>query len=194
MRSLVVYESWFGNTQRIAEEIADVLAAEGDVAVLSVDDPLPSLLHVDLVVLGAPTHVHGLSSGRSRQGAIDQRGGAGETGIGVRGWIEQLPLCGGAELRRVRHPRAQAGAARRLRCARNCAPDPPSRLPRGRRARELLRLGYTRSARGGRARACGGVGAGAGERGDEPGGMIARCTTTLTTGARMRVGSGLRSR
>src|SRR5207302_9131433 len=93
--SLVVYESWFGNTQRIAEEITDVLAAEGDVAVLSVDDPFPSLLHVDLVILGAPTHVHGLSSGRSRQGAIDQCGGAGETGIGVRGWIEQLPLCGG---------------------------------------------------------------------------------------------------
>ena len=95
MRSLVVYESWFGNTRRIAEKIAAALAEEGDVELASVDDPLSSLVDVDLVVLGAPTHVHGLSSGRSRRGAIDQRGGAGETGIGVRGWIEQLPLCGG---------------------------------------------------------------------------------------------------
>jgi hypothetical protein len=45
--------------------------------------------------LVAPTHVHGLSSPRSRSGAIEQRGLGGEAGIGVRGWIEQLPLCGG---------------------------------------------------------------------------------------------------
>ena len=95
MRSLVVYESWFGNTQRIAEKIAAALAEEGDVEVVSVDDPLPSLVEVDLVVLGAPTHVHGLSSARSRKAAIDQRGGAGEIGIGARGWIDGLPAGGG---------------------------------------------------------------------------------------------------
>lgn len=90
MRSLVVYESWFGNTQQIAEAIAGSLAAEGDAQVVSVDEPLPSLEHVDLLVVGAPTHVHGLSSRRSREGALDQ-GGRGEGGIGVRGWIEALP-------------------------------------------------------------------------------------------------------
>jgi hypothetical protein len=95
MKSLVVYESWFGNTRLIAERIADALGEEGEVELVSVDEPLPSLLHVDLVVLGAPTHVHGLSSARSRQGAIDQQGGAGEIGIGARGWIDELPLCGG---------------------------------------------------------------------------------------------------
>jgi flavodoxin-like protein len=95
MRSLVVYESWFGNTRQIAEEIADALAAEGEVEVVSVDDPMPLLNHVGLIVLGAPTHIHGLSSGRSRRGALDQFGGQGEVGIGARGWIEQLPLCGG---------------------------------------------------------------------------------------------------
>ena len=58
MRSLVVYESWFGNTQRLAEKIAGALAEEGDVELVSVDDPLPSLDDVDLIVLGAPTHVH----------------------------------------------------------------------------------------------------------------------------------------
>jgi flavodoxin len=66
MRSLVVCESWFGNTRQIAEEIADALGGAGEAEVLSVDDPLPSLDGVDLIVVGAPTHVHGLSSGRSR--------------------------------------------------------------------------------------------------------------------------------
>ena len=68
MRSLVVYESWFGNTRRVAEEIADALAVEGEVDVLSVDDLLPPLDGIDVIVLGAPTHVHGLSSGRSQRG------------------------------------------------------------------------------------------------------------------------------
>jgi hypothetical protein len=94
MRSLVVYESWFGNTRRIAEKIAAALAEEGEVDLGSVDDPLPSLVDVDLVVLGAPTHVHGLSSARSRKAAVDQRGDAGEIGIGVRGWIDGLPVGG----------------------------------------------------------------------------------------------------
>jgi flavodoxin len=96
MKSLVVYESSFGNTRRIAEEIADALAETGEVYVdvFSVDDEVPVLAHVDLLVVGAPTHVHGLSSTRSRENAIEQ-GARGEVGIGVRGWIDKLPLCGG---------------------------------------------------------------------------------------------------
>jgi hypothetical protein len=90
MRSLVVYESWFGNTRRVAEEIAGGLAAEGEVDVRTVDDPLSALEGVDLLVLGGPTHVHGLSSRRSREGALEQ-GGHGEAGIGVRGFIDRLP-------------------------------------------------------------------------------------------------------
>jgi hypothetical protein len=93
MRSLVVYESWFGNTRRIAEQIAASLALEGEVDLVSVEEPLPPLDDVDLLVVGAPTHVHGLSSKRSREGALTQ-GAHGEPGIGVRDWIEALP--GGA--------------------------------------------------------------------------------------------------
>jgi flavodoxin len=95
MRSLVVSESWFGNTRKVAEQIADALAAEGEVSFVSVDEAPPSLLHVDLVVLGAPTHVHGLSSVRSREAALDQGAHGRDHGIGARGWIERLPLCGG---------------------------------------------------------------------------------------------------
>ena len=90
MRSLVVYESWFGNTQHIVEMIALALQEEGQVELMSVDDPVPSLEGVDLLVVGAPTHVHGLSGKRSREAAVDQ-GGLGEIGIGVRGFIAELP-------------------------------------------------------------------------------------------------------
>ena len=90
MRSLVVYESWFGNTQRVAEGIAEGLAHEGEVELATVDEPLPSLEDVDLLVVGAPTHVHGVSSKRSREAALDQ-GAHGEPGMGVRGWIDALP-------------------------------------------------------------------------------------------------------
>jgi hypothetical protein len=124
MKSLVAYESWFGNTREIAEEIAFALSEKGDTELVSVDAPLPSLLHVDLIVLGAPTHVHGVSSRRSREGAIEQRGETGEVGIGARGWIDQLPLCGGPAVAvfdtRVHKPEllvgsAAHGMARRLR-------------------------------------------------------------------------------
>jgi flavodoxin-like protein len=94
MKSLVVYESWFGNTRQIAEKVAAALAEEGEVDVVAVDDPQPSLYGVDLIVLGAPTHVHGLSGQRSREAAIEQRGEGGETGVGARGWIDRLPLAG----------------------------------------------------------------------------------------------------
>ena len=95
MRSLVVYESSFGNTRRVAEEIATGLAQVGEVDVVSVDAPLPALEDVDLLVVGAPTHVHGLSGRRSREAAVEQSG-HGEPGIGVRGWIEALPNGAGA--------------------------------------------------------------------------------------------------
>jgi Flavodoxin domain len=120
----VVYESWFGNTRRLAEKIASALAEKGEVDVVSIDDPLPPLFDFDLVVLGAPTHVHGLSSARSRRAAIDQHGGSGEIGIGARGWIDRLPAGGGPRVAvfdtRAHKPEllvgsAAHGMARRLR-------------------------------------------------------------------------------
>jgi len=94
MRSLVVYESSFGNTQRLAQTVAEALSEEGEVTVRAVDEPLPPLHGFDLMVVGAPTHVHGLSSRMSRKGALEQQGREGEVGIGVRGWLERLPLLG----------------------------------------------------------------------------------------------------
>ena len=57
MRSLVVYYSLFGSTQRIAEAVAETLEVEGAVCVVRADQLTPSDLDgVDLVVLGSPTH------------------------------------------------------------------------------------------------------------------------------------------
>jgi hypothetical protein len=84
MRAIVVCESRFGNTHEIAEAIAGALGSE----ILSVDDPVPQLDDVDLLVVGAPTHVHGLTSERSRTAAVEQGGTAGR---GVREWLDELP-------------------------------------------------------------------------------------------------------
>ncbi len=92
MRSLVVYESWFGNTRRVAEKIAAALAPEGEVELVSADKSAPPLDEVDLLVVGGPTHVHGLSGQRSRDAAVEQ---GGEPGAGIRDWIDRLPSSTG---------------------------------------------------------------------------------------------------
>ena len=95
MRAVVAYESWFGNTGALAEAVADELRASHEVALVSVDEPPPSLEGVDLVVVGAPTHVHGLSSRFSRRAALEQQGVEREPGRGARGWLAELPAGDG---------------------------------------------------------------------------------------------------
>jgi flavodoxin len=57
MKSLVVYFSQFGHTQKIAEAIAEALGSEGPVGVISTNQLNASdLKGVDLVVMGSPTH------------------------------------------------------------------------------------------------------------------------------------------
>jgi flavodoxin len=64
MNALVLYESRFGNTERIAEAVA--LALQEAVptrlaAVEEVTDCAETLHGVDLLVVGGPTHAHGIS-------------------------------------------------------------------------------------------------------------------------------------
>jgi flavodoxin len=91
MRATVVCESAFGNTRKIAEAIAEALDAE----LLSVDDALPDLDALDLLVVGAPTHVHGLPSKQSRQAAVDQGGTGVDPTSGIRDWLAELPRDNG---------------------------------------------------------------------------------------------------
>jgi flavodoxin len=63
MKSLVVYESRFGNTALIARAVADALREYGAAHLLAVEDTATTDLDgIDLLVVGGPTHAHGISA------------------------------------------------------------------------------------------------------------------------------------
>ena len=67
MESLVVYDSKFGNTKKLAEAIADGLRCVGLVRLLGLDKlPPKDVGTVVLLVIGGPTQVHGMTA-RIRQ-------------------------------------------------------------------------------------------------------------------------------
>ena len=91
--ALIVFESMFGSTRRVAEAIADGLRTRATVAVRSVAD-LPAADGIRLLVIGAPTHAHSLSRASSRaegrEWAEDRARYALEPGahdIGIREWL-----------------------------------------------------------------------------------------------------------
>ena len=62
MKSVVIYGTRFGNTQKIAEAIVDGLRSKGDARLVSVDDrPEGSGDQADLVVIGGPTEKRGVT-------------------------------------------------------------------------------------------------------------------------------------
>ena len=70
MRALVVYESMYGNTHVVASNIADGLRGTYEVTLVPVANATADLIAgADLLVVGAPTHMHGLSTASSRQAA-----------------------------------------------------------------------------------------------------------------------------
>ena len=72
MRSLVVYESMYGNTHMVANAIGRGLAPAGPVDVVPVGRATPELLaEADLLVVGGPTHGHAMSRPTTRKGAVD---------------------------------------------------------------------------------------------------------------------------
>jgi hypothetical protein len=100
MKALVVYESMFGNTRRVAEAIGAGLAPLGEVSVVQVADACHALVTPpDLVVVGGPTHGHGMSRPKSRAGALDVAHKPASDlvlepqadGPGVREWLADLP-------------------------------------------------------------------------------------------------------
>jgi menaquinone-dependent protoporphyrinogen IX oxidase len=99
MRALVVYESMYGNTHVVASNIADGLRGSYEVTLVPVADATPDLIAgADLLVVGAPTHIHGLSTASSRQAArkaaakpesgltLDQDA----SGTALRDWLSSL--------------------------------------------------------------------------------------------------------
>ena len=142
LKAVVVYESMYGNTHLIADAVAEgVVAAAGasdeGVVVVAVDHADPAVLSgVDLLVVGGPTHAHGMSRARTRQAAMeaarepdsDLEIDPDAEGVGLRDWFDALgPVAANAAAfdTRMKGPqaitgRASKGIAKRLR-DRGCA-------------------------------------------------------------------------
>jgi hypothetical protein len=103
MRAVVVYESMYGNTHLVADAIADGLGDRADVTVVPVGAASAALVDgVDLLVVGGPTHAHGMSRESTRNAAVEaaEKPGAELTvepdaeGPGLRDWFESLGRIG----------------------------------------------------------------------------------------------------
>ncbi|WP_062437925.1 flavodoxin family protein [Herbidospora daliensis] len=92
MRALVVCESMFGNTMKIAEEVARGLGGTMPAEVVEVG-AAPAVLPADvgLLVVGGPTHAFGMSRPGTRKSALEQAPeGLVSKGGGVREWLNAL--------------------------------------------------------------------------------------------------------
>lgn len=99
MRAVIVYESMYGNTRLVAEAIGEGLRAVHDVVVVPVGEAGREVMaDAQLLVVGGPTHAHGMSRPRTRQAAAEMAGKEkkpvvleeGATGPGVREWLASL--------------------------------------------------------------------------------------------------------
>lgn len=126
-KALVVYESMFGNTEKVARAIGEGLADSLEVEVVEVSAaPVEPGPDVTLVVAGGPTHAFGMTREETRADAIELGAEHGAREFGLREWIDRLPTRHGGpslatfdtrSLGRRRMPgsaaRAAARAARR---------------------------------------------------------------------------------
>lgn len=119
MKAVVVYESMYGNTRLVADAVGRGLSQVAQVDVVPVALAGPDLVEAaDLLVVGGPTHAHGMSRASTRQAAAEQakdlRLEPGAAGAGLREWFASL---GPVEVRsaafdtRVELPAALTGRA-----------------------------------------------------------------------------------
>ncbi|MFF4595905.1 flavodoxin family protein [Amycolatopsis sp. NPDC001319] len=117
MHAIVVYESMFGDTEEVARAVADGL---GSAEVVPVDLAPRDLMGRDLLVVGAPTHVHGMSRPSTRKAAAEQAPEGTRTHeSGMREWLggfHVLPpgTTTAAFDTRLRKPRWLTGSAARV--------------------------------------------------------------------------------
>jgi hypothetical protein len=120
MKALVVYESMYGNTAAVGEAIAASLRSHGmEVGSGPISRFEPGdVSGVDLLVVGGPTHVHGMSSRGTRKAAVEDKANRYEAPTvapGLREWIPALPSGAGrlaaAFDTRFDKPRLMTGSA-----------------------------------------------------------------------------------
>ena len=70
VRVVIVYESMYGNTHLVAEKMAEGVNSRAEAVIVPVAKASHELVEgADLLVVGGPTHMHGLSSSMSRHAA-----------------------------------------------------------------------------------------------------------------------------
>jgi flavorubredoxin len=117
VRGLVVYESLWGNTEKIARTIADRLSVHNDVDVVDSDNAPVSVDDYDFVVVGGPTHAFSMTRTSTRADAVASHSAPHHPKRGIREWIgaldkpgKQLPAA--AFDTRVDKPRLPGSAAK----------------------------------------------------------------------------------
>jgi Flavodoxin domain len=125
MRAVVAYESMYGNTRIVAEAIADGLRSTCSVTVVPVSHlEREQLDTAELIVIGAPTHVHGMSRANTRKAALEaaEKPGSGLSvepngqASGVREWLgslERLNVQAAVFDTRIKMPAVVSGRASR---------------------------------------------------------------------------------
>ena len=100
MRAVLIYESMFGGTKAVAEAAAKGISSRMETRVIRAADAMSQQFEgVDLVVVGAPTHAHGLPRPSTRKGApnyVNKANGdlmlepGADSAVGVREWLSSV--------------------------------------------------------------------------------------------------------
>ncbi len=128
MHSIVVSESVYGNTTRIAEAIAEGLSRHGTVEVFNAGDAPHNPL-CDLLVVGGPTHAFSMSTASSRRQAVQKQGAPALVNTGIRDYLSQIDLPPSQKAATFdtkiapRFPGSAAKAAMRRLKAKGCVPS-----------------------------------------------------------------------
>ena len=98
MRTLIVYESLWGNTELVARAVADGIAQSTRDGVDLVDVTAAPRIgdDVDLVVAGGPTHAFSMTRPTTRADAVTQGATHTPGAVGLREWLGALPRDGRA--------------------------------------------------------------------------------------------------
>lgn len=117
MRALVVYESLWGNTEKVARAIADALAQSMSVDVMDVDSAPDDVTDYDLLIVGGPTHAFSMTRAATRASAGKENGAPTVPRRGIREWLHTMhpirePIPATTFDTRVSAPRLPGSAAR----------------------------------------------------------------------------------
>lgn len=90
MRAIVVYESLWGNTEKLVRAVAAELSTTMEVEVVDAEAAPASVEGFDLVVVGGPTHAFSMSRASTRASAATDKSAPHVPTRGIREWLDAL--------------------------------------------------------------------------------------------------------